>query len=139
MGWCFSYRGAASKHAIRPRDELIWAASYHASWMPVAARELVNHTPLGEAEKWARTTAQGSRWPRKLAWILANVALGAAAVLVAVAIASNDPDLRRLMSAPLDDEPYSPEDRADAESASRAIERGEGVDLEDFARDRPEE
>jgi hypothetical protein len=107
--------------------------------MPGAARELVAHTPLGDAEKWTRETAHGSRWPRKLAWILANVALGAAGVLVALAIASNDPVLRRLMSAPVEDEPYLPEERAEAEAARRAIQRGEGVDLDDFVPDRSEE
>jgi hypothetical protein len=96
------------------------------------ARELVEQTPVGAAERWVRQTAHEATWPRKIVWIVAGLAVGTAAVLLAVVIATNDPVLRKLIEAPVDDEPLSPEEAAELEEARKAIRAGEGVSLQDY-------
>jgi hypothetical protein len=96
------------------------------------ARDLVEQTPVGAAERWVRKTAHEATWPRKIVWLAASLAVGAAAVLLAIAIANNDPVLEGLLRAPLDDEPLSPEEAAELEEARRAIRAGEGVSLKDY-------
>jgi len=48
---------------------------------------------------------------------------------------SADPALYSLLTAPLDDEPYTPEQRQRDGEADAAIERGEGIPLEEVARE----
>jgi hypothetical protein len=42
--------------------------------------------------------------------------------------AADEPEVARLLAAPLDDEPYTAEERAEDARALAAIEQGEGVD-----------
>ncbi len=67
--------------------------------------------------------------------VLAEEANGTVTLRPAVAVASDDPVLRALLSAPFDDEPTTPAERAAAAAGRAAIARGDVVTDADLDRE----
>jgi hypothetical protein len=92
----------------------------------------MDETPVGMARDWVRAAKLESKGPSKIGWLVAAVVLGAAVVLVAALMRDHpdDPMVRKLVTAPVDDEPLTADERVAIAEARAAFARGEGIPLD---------
>jgi hypothetical protein len=87
--------------------------------------------PLHEASTWARDAMRGAPGPAKAGWLVVLGAIGVATVIAVVlrgrSRGDEDPVLNALDAAPVDDEPFTAEERAAVRGAEQRHARGESI------------